>query len=171
MKGCLLCVRLFCFMFAAILLLSGCDGNWLFEDTPTEIESGFSDRLLSMLEDRYDLRIPKDARFVGGYFTNAFRDPEVVVAFDLPIADPGEDDDWDFQVEQVILSLFKQKEVYCREKSGAFNRIEMGERFGRTYIGAFESTGDPFTGLLYSAPVDGVISFCFIGHHPGDSFS
>ncbi len=59
--------------------------GWPFFDTPTEIKKGFSQELLDTLSDQYQISIPEDAVFLKGINTNAFRDPSVVVLFELPV--------------------------------------------------------------------------------------
>ena len=51
---------------------------------PLTIESAFSEKLVTLLSEQYELNIPESAEFVSGYFERAFRDPSVVIYFTVP---------------------------------------------------------------------------------------
>ena len=44
-------------------------GQFLFGDTPTQIENGFTPELTQMLSEKYGLTIPENAEFIRGYYT------------------------------------------------------------------------------------------------------
>ena len=72
-------------VFSVILIfsLSSCS---LFGG-PTQIETSDFNNVQALLEEQYELSLPKSAVFVDGYFDNAFRDPGIIVVFTIELAD------------------------------------------------------------------------------------
>jgi len=142
--------RIIALTLACCMLLSGC----LMNIVPRQIKSGFSEELVSMLADKYQLTIPASAEFITGYFDQALQDPSVHIAFtvsatDLPLmlSDAWMDD----------------SKSHSTPSDSFFNDlIEMEPQQYFTY------TGEMFTYLFCSAPENGRITCAFIGRHPGN---
>lgn len=66
--------------FSLTVLLTSCGMFRL----PTTIRCGFSQEMVTMLRDTYELTIPDSAEFIKGYYDNAFRDPGVFLLFEVP---------------------------------------------------------------------------------------
>lgn len=65
-------------MFSLILTISL--SSCFFSASPTYFEN-FSNELIKELQDEYELSIPKNNEFIGGYCDNAWRDPTTYLVF------------------------------------------------------------------------------------------
>ena len=141
--------RIIALTLACCLLLSGCLMNMV----PRQIKSGFSEELVSMLADKYQLTIPASAEFITGYFDQALQDPCVRIAFTVDALDlPG-----------MLSSMWKDDSERHPYGSNAFDAlIEIEPQQYFTY------TGEMYTYLFCSAPENGRITCAFNGRHPGN---
>ena len=134
-------------------------------DPRTDIESGFSDALITRLDDVYGITVPDDAEFVGGYFTNGFRDDFLILAFDVEIPS-------DTAASSVISDMLGNRNGNVSlhfEDVGQENwKGDLSSEFGRKYINSIE-LDTAFSSLYYSSPHDGVISLCLVGWRPGNA--
>lgn len=141
-----------CFVLTAIILLtfSGCT---FFSTGPIEIKSGFSNRLTSLLSERYELNIPDSAVFIDGRFTRDFRDPSVVICFTVE-ADTFEDmfiGNWERDDKNGYMGHFSNKYTFDPD-------------------GGYVYQKELYTCLLYTDNGDGTLTCYFTGRHPGRSF-
>ena len=141
-----------CFVLTAILLLtfSGCT---FFSTGPIEIKSGFSNRLTSLLSERYELNVPESAVFVDGRFDRAFRDPSVTVCFTVDAA----------ELESMFAGNWEEDKSH--KHVGLFINDYSFEPDG-----GYEYQKERYTCLLYTDNGDGTLTCYFTGRHPGRSF-
>ena len=133
-------------------------GQFLFGDTPTQIENGFTPELTQMLSEKYGLTVPENAEFIRGYYTNAFRDPAVVIEFKLPAA-----------TEDTLFDRLLSDEKWEPNPSQADPALQNTLIDSDTvYQKVVDSSDREYTLLFYTVTSDGSISCCFYGHHPGD---
>lgn len=132
------------------VLLTGCLSNI----QPQEIESGFSEELVQMLADLYEMAIPDSAVFVKGYFDNAMRDPTVWIVFEIDESD----------LDNMLSDAWRDDTNSYTYDADVFDHlVEIDVRQYYTY------TGEMFTYLYCSAEVDGKVTCAFHGRHPGNA--
>lgn len=143
--------------------------GWPFFDTPTKIKKGFSQELLDTLSDQYQISIPEDAVFLKGINTNAFRDPSVVVLFELPV------DTNQIHTADDIEDYIYQKLKLDFEQYGSFSHedpiisADWYEEMGGELDYHLKYKATPFT-YLSCALCNDCILVRFIGWHPHNSF-
>lgn len=155
-----------------ILLLSGLflytQRGWFISDSRTEITTGFSPELLNVLDSRYQITIPEDAVFCKGINTNSFRDPRVVILFELPVetdlaADMPDPTDYVFQ----RLKLDKSRYRFAGHDDETIAQLykDLGGKLEYMLKDQHES----FTCLSYALHEDKLV-IRFVGWHPGATF-
>ncbi len=118
---------------------------------PLTIESGFSEKLVALLSEQYELNIPESAQFVSGYFERAFRDPSVVVYFTVP--------------ENEIETLFIDNWAKVRsDHTGLFRELDFEPEGNYLY------EKELYTALLCSKAENGTVKCAFTGRHPEKKF-
>lgn len=133
-------------------------GRFLFGDTPTQIENGFTPELTQMLSEKYGLAIPENTEFIRGYYTNAFRDPAVIIEFKLPAA-----------TEDILFDRLLSDEKWEPSPATADPTLQNSLIDSDTvYQKVVDSSDRAYMLLFYTITSDGSISCCFYGHHPGD---
>lgn len=145
-------------------------GGWLFGDTCTEIKKGFSDELLSVLDTQYQITIPDDAVFIKGINTNAFRDPMVVVLFEIPVEPYKKLSDPDRLCNYVIQKLHLDQELYTSGGADHEIKADWYEEMGGLFDYSITNRHNSFTFLSFELHDDRVL-IRFVGHHPGATFS
>ncbi len=118
-----------------------------------KIKSDLTQEFVDEINKQYELSIPLNAGFIGGYLDNAFRDPSIYVAFTVSELDFPE--------------MFSEKwEVsstgYLDTNSNSLVKFDT--------VVAYCYSGEMFTYVQCSAAKDGVITCLFVGRHPGNSF-
>lgn len=164
-----------CFLAACILFLTlaGC----LEKDERVEISPGnngkCSEKLIEYMADRYGIYIPEHADFAGGYFTNTFRDPAVIVAFDIELS---QWEGWREGMSRSMLFFLLSHgvDLFSSESYGTDDVKRLGEEFGRSYgsgvsYSGFDSHG--FSFLVCSDPDEPTVSFLFRATGCGNPFS
>lgn len=118
---------------------------------PLVIESGFSEKLVTLLSEQYELNIPDSAEFVSGYFDRAFRDPSVVIYFTVS--------------ENEFESIFADNWTKDRsDHTGLFAELNFEPE------GNYSYGKELYTALVYSEAENGIINCAFTGRHPGKTF-
>ena len=118
---------------------------------PLTIESGFSEKLVTLLSEQYELNIPESAEFGSGYFERAFRDPSVVIYFTVP--------------ENEIETLFINNWVKVRSgHTGLFHELDFEPE------GSYLYEKELYTVLLCSEAENGTVKCAFTGRHPEKKF-
>lgn len=120
---------------------------------PLTIESGFSEKLITLLSKQYELNIPDSAEFVSGYFDRAFRDPSVVVYFTVPEA----------EFESLFGDNWEKDNNNNRHK-GLFAELSFESDGSYTY------NNELYTALICSEAENGIIHCAFTGRHPNRKF-
>lgn len=137
-----------CLVIACIVWLP-----WLTSGLPTTIETGFSDELVGMLNEKYELSIPDSAVFLGGYYDNAMQDDAVHIAFTVPKED--------------FKGMFSEK--WSEDLYSGWDISAYKDYIDFEIQGVRRFSGEMFTSLKYSAPDEnGVISCGASFRHPGD---
>ena len=137
-----------CILVSLILTLSltSCTASG-----PLTIESGFSEKLVTLLSEQYELNIPESAEFVSGYFERAFRDPSVVIYFTVP--------------ENEIETLFINNWAKVRsDHTGLFHELDFEPE------GSYLYEKELYTVLLCSEAENGTVKCAFTGRHPEKNF-
>lgn len=140
--------KVVCFLVSLILALSltSCMASG-----PLTIESGFSEKLVALLSEQYELNIPESAEFVSGYFERAFRDPSVVIYFTVP--------------ENEIETLFINNWEKVRSgHTGLFHELDFEPK------GSYLYEKELYTVLLCSEAENGRVKCAFTGRHPEKNF-
>ncbi len=120
---------------------------------PDKIKSGFTQEFVDEINKQYELSIPLNAGFIGGYLDNAFRDPLIYVAFTVSEIDFPE--------------MFSEK---WRVDAGYLDTSKPDDLVKFDVVAAYGYSGEMFTYVQCSAAKDGVITCLFVGRHPGNSF-
>jgi len=144
-------------------------GNWIFNDTPTEIQNGFRSELLSTLSEQYQISIPDDAKFIKGLNTNSFRDPSVVVLFECPVetdAQSSKDNGCSYVFRLLKLNDFIYTFGGVDEEIAADFYDDMGGKMDHK----IDRKGEPFTFISYSFEDERVL-IRFVGRHPNATFN
>ncbi|MGN0172241.1 MAG: hypothetical protein ACI39E_05630 [Acutalibacteraceae bacterium] len=131
--------------FSLTVLLTSCGMFRL----PTTIRCGFSQEMVTMLRDTYELTIPDSAEFIKGYYDNAFRDPAVFLLFEVP------DDEF-----QQIFSENWQYSEYTSELLAGAEMLEIP--IEGSY--KFKLKGDTY--LIFAHTENGRVQCAFHGHGP-----
>lgn len=142
-----------CIILSLILMISfaGCS---FFGTAPLEIESGFSDKMMSLLSERYELSIPDSAVFIKGYFDRAFRDQSLIVSFTV-------DSD---ELEEMFVANWEKLDN-PQNYTGSF-----GSEFDFEPVGGYAYQKELYTYLLFTENGNGTLSCYFTGRHPNTSF-
>ena len=130
--------------FLAITLSGLCVLTYMeFNAKPTEIKTGFSNKkILKMLEEKYELRIPSDAIFISGYYDNELQDAAVHITFKI-------------QEEELNYLFINNWETYM-----SFDKDK--------YSSDFKYQKQMYTHLSCSYPIDGFLTIDFTGRYPGN---
>lgn len=151
-------------------------GLFFFGDKPTRIENGFTAELTDMLAQKYELHIPAQAVFLDGVFTNSFRDPAVVISFEIDFSNtvPQLQNKPQDEKEELLVKEFHRVLFSGDSWDSVPGPMEPGwgpeinDLLGTTYARQLDYRGESFTFLFYTVTEDGLVRFCFYGHHPGD---
>ena len=131
--------------FSLTVLLTSCGMFRL----PTTIRCGFSQEMVTMLRDTYELTIPDSAEFIKGYYDNACRDPGVFLLFEVP----------DDEFQQIFSENWHYSE-YDLSFSEQANMLE------NPVEGKYKLNGKLFTYLIFAHTEDGRIQCAFHGDGP-----
>lgn len=156
----------------AIILVN--HSEWFFPAAPTEIQSGFSSELLTVLETQYGVTIPADAQFIKGFNTNAFRDPSVIILFECPLANFKATDDGtaDYRAEladYVCEALALDKTMYSYAGKDDEHLPDLYQEIGGQMEHTLKYQRDTFTWISYTVE-QGKLLLRFTGRHPGATF-
>lgn len=145
--------KMACIIIFVILMFSfsGCS---FFSTAPLEIESGFSDKMTSLLSERYELSIPDSAAFIKGCFDRAFRDPSLTVSFTV-----------DSDEFEEMLAVSWEKLNNPQGYTGVF-----GSEYDFEPDGGYSYQKELYTYILFTENGDGTRTCYFIGRHPNTSF-
>lgn len=132
---------------------------------PTEI-SGFSPELIESLNTKYQISIPENAKFIKGIYTNAFRDPGIVIMFEFP------NDDLNFltaDLQDVIDCLYRtlnlDGSIYGYGGVDQEMKVDWYDDFGGSLDYIIENKNDPHTVISFSLSKDTFL-VRFVGRHP-----
>lgn len=141
--------KITCIIISLAIVLSLCSCK---VSGPLTIESGFSEKLVMLLSERYELYIPESAEFISGYFDRAFRDPSVIVYFTVSEA----------EFETVFGDNWERDRFY--DHTGLFAELSFEPD------GSYSYTKELYTALIFSEAENGIINCAFSGRHPGKTF-
>ena len=105
-----------CLTFLSCVLILCLENSCSIDARPTEFQDGFSEEMVTGLEENHGVKISSDAIFVKGYCNNAFRDASSYIVFRLPCSSdmnvsdavaPILDDEW-----SVLASIYPTVEAY-----------------------------------------------------------
>lgn len=160
----ILLMVVFLFVIGMLLWVHLRSKGWPFSYTVQLRAGEVSESLRTVCLNEYEISIPESAVLVGGYFSNALREPYAVIAFDIPISDEADQ-------TAIQKQLFSKSDVYCAESlenmvelSTLINRDAID--FDREYRSVYQHTEDAFPSIrrIYvSDPHDGMVSFCIVG--------
>ena len=124
-----------------LLLSAGCLSS------VKEIQQGFSDKLVQMLSEDYDLVIPESAVLEEGRFNKPFRDADMEIHFTIPTED--------------FLSIFGENWSKSVEKEN-----EDGPPTQTWLHGIADPDSKKKDGWLEATEADGEMRVLFVGDHP-----
>ena len=139
-----------CIFLSFIIAFSFCSCT---ASGPLTIESGFSEKLITLLSEQYELNVPDSAEFVSGYFDRAFRDPSVAVYFTVSEAE-----------FETLFGDNWEKDSYNNRHKGLFAELSFEPDRSYTY------NKELYTALVCSEAKNGIISCAFTGRHPNRKF-
>lgn len=108
---------------------------------PDKIKSGLTQEFVDEINKQYELSIPLNAGFIGGYLDNAFRDPSIYVVFTVSEIDFPE--------------IFSEK---WEVSAGYLNTSKPDDLVKFDTAVAYGYSGEMFTYVQCSAAKDGVIT-------------
>ena len=122
---------------------------------------GFSDTLIDGLYEQYGITVPEDAKFIKGLYSRTMNESRVVVLFECPLNDAGED------LSKYVYGILKLDKKGYRSVSRHYAEIKADwfEDMGGHFEYGFDHVHDLFDHISFSVKDDKLL-IRFIGYRP-----
>ncbi len=149
---CLICITI-------VGILGFCAVSFLGFATERMVIDGFSDALTDGLYEQYGITIPEDAKFIKGLYSRVMNESRVVVLFECPLNDAGED------LSKYVYGILKLDKKGYRSVSRHYAEIKADwfEDMGGHFEYGFDH--DLFDHISFSVKDDKLL-IRFIGYRP-----